>query len=336
MTRRGIVMHKLLRITLILLAWVTLLTAQAGIVLVKADPHHPATFLAGTSAAELFRSSDGGDTWSPIVFPGALKANLHAILIDPSAPDTYLLAVSSETPQYAGVFRTEDGGDSWHQIPGLEKKQVWALAVWMGPARIIAAGAQDGVFLSRDGGASWARLSSPRSAWPQPVVSLAFDPRDENTIYAGTPHLVWKTSDGGGTWQRIQTGMREDSDIFSIEVNISRRRILFAGACSGLYRSFDGGVTWSNLERAVGGAFRTYVVARTPLHPNLVFAGTSSGLMHSADGGLTWQKISSEPVRSIAFDPTDPRRMFVATGRGILRTEDSRTFVEANEGLADR
>ena len=292
------------------------------VTLVQVDPHHESTLVAGTATAQLFRSRDGGDTWKPLPFPGALRANLHAILIDPARPNVYWVAVSSETPQYAGVFRTSDEGATWQPLPGMEQKQVWALTFWSADARVIAAGAQDGVFLTRDGGEIWKSLSSPGSVWPQPVVSLAFDPTDKNTLYAGTPHLAWKTGNGGATWNRLTRGMKDDSDIFAIDVDPRQRKRLFAGACSGIYTSIDGGGTWSSLERAVGDSFRTYVIARAPDRRNLVFAGTSGGLIQSPDGGATWRRLSEGTVRSIAFDPADPRRIFVATDKGILRSSD--------------
>jgi len=294
----------------------------APVTLIQVDPHHESTLVAGTATAQLFRSRDAGDTWKPLPFPGALRSNLHAILIDPKRPNVYWAAVSSETPEYAGVFRTLDEGATWQRLPGMEQKQVWALTFWGADARVVAAGAQDGVFLTRDGGEIWTRLSSPGSVWPQPVVSLAFDPRDKNTLYAGTPHLAWKTGDGGATWNRLTRGMKDDSDIFTIDVDPRQRKRLFAGACSGIYSSLDGGGTWSSLERAVGDSFRTYVIVRAPDRRNLVFAGTSGGLIHSPDGGATWRRLSEGTVRSIAFDPIDPRRIFVATDKGILRSQD--------------
>jgi photosystem II stability/assembly factor-like uncharacterized protein len=249
----------------------------------------------------------------------------------------YFVAVSSETPQYAGIFRTVDGGATWQQVDGMEQKQVWALTIYRGDPHVMAAGTQDGVFLTRDGGATWKRLATPGSPWPRPVVSLAFDPSNSKILYAGTPHLAWKTADAGASWRRIPTGMEDDSDIFSIDVDANQRLHLFAGACSGIYRSLNGGFTWSNLERATGGSFRTYVVARTPGRPNVVFAGTSGGLIQSTDDGATWRVLSKEIARSIAFDTADVRRIFVATDQGILRSEDGGDhFLVANQGLVPR
>src|SRR5215510_11468021 len=106
-------------------AWSSLLFADNSgfavpLTVIQADPHRPGTLLAGTATAQLFRSRDGGDTWSPLSFPGALRTNLHALLIDPDRAGVYLAAVSSETAGLAGAWRSRDDGATWEQIPGLE------------------------------------------------------------------------------------------------------------------------------------------------------------------------------------------------------------------------
>jgi len=303
---------------------------------IQVDPHNPSTLLAATATALLFRTHDGADSWTPLAFPAELRATLHAVLINPARPSVYLVAVSSETPLYAGVFQSVDAGVTWEPLRDLAGKQVWSLAAWAGDGRVIAAGAQDGVYLTRDGGASWKRTSRVAAA-PRPVVSLKFDPADSNVLYAGTPHLAWKTSDGGANWNRIQKGMDRDSDIFSIEVDGRQSNRVFVGACSGIYRSLDGGGSWVSLEGAVGVRLRTYVVAHDPRNSRVVFAGTSAGLFQTPDGGTTWRKLSEQTARSIAFDPVDPDRIFVATDQGVLRSDDGgRRFHNANRGIGRR
>ena len=302
---------------------------------VEADPHHKGTVLAGTSGALLFRSRDWAESWIRIPFPAEFRSTLHAVLISPNQPNVYLVAVTSENSQNAGVFRSTDEGSSWEQLRDLRHKQVWSLACWPPDGRVIAAGTQDGVYLSNDGGENWVQISSFGSG-PQPVVALAFDPAHPNIVYAGTPHLSWKTLDAGATWRTLRQGMQEDSDIFSIAVDQTRPRRLFAGACSGIYRSLDGGNNWASLERAVGAQFRTYVVARRPRSNNVFLAGTNAGLFQSFDGGASWRKVSSFATRSVAFDFFDPHRVVVATDQGILRSIDGGShFSRANEGLLE-
>jgi len=313
--------------------------ARAGlpssVSLIQADPHHHGTVLAGTATARLFRSRDGGNTWSPLPFPAELRSTLHAMLIDPVRLNVYWIAVSSEMPQFAGVFCSPDEGVTWQPVRGLARKQVWSLVFWKVDAHVIAAGTEDGVYLTRNGGKDWALLSLPGAVWPHPVVSLAFDPADVNTLYAGTPHLAWKTVDGGGTWHPIYKGMPEDSDIFALDVDVRRRSRLFAAACSGVYRSLDGGTTWSSLERPLGGQIRTYVVVWAPDLPDVVYAGTSEGLMVSRDSGANWYRLSTGATRSIAFDPADPRRVFVATDEGVVRIENGAAHVGLSGGRPD-
>jgi photosystem II stability/assembly factor-like uncharacterized protein len=331
-----------IRLTAVVVAqWLLLVSAGKPadtftnpVIVVRADPHHQGTVLAGTARALLFRSRDRAETWVPLPFPAELRATLHGLLIDPARPDVYLVAVSSENATYAGVYRSMDEGATWEQLPDLRQRQVWSLAFWTRDPNVIAAGAEDGIFLTRDGGHTWKRMCPPGQAGPQPVVSLAFDPGNSNIVYAGTPHLAWKTSDGGARWQLLDRGMQEDSDIFSIQVDWNRPRRLFAGACSGVYRSLDGGGTWFSLEKAVGAQFRTYIVAQNPRAANTVFAGTSTGLFRSPDGGATWRRLSVQSARSIAFDPGDPRLIFVATDQGVLRSVDGGVHLEpANQGL---
>jgi photosystem II stability/assembly factor-like uncharacterized protein len=292
------------------------------VTIVAADPQHKGTLLAGTSAAALFRSQDWADSWTRLPFPAELRSTLHAVVIDPTRANVYLVAVTSENAEYAGVYRSIDAGASWERLPALSRKQVWSLAYWPTDGNVIAAGTQDGVFLTRDGGERWVQISSSDSAGPKPVVSLAFDPAHPSILYAGTPHLSWKTTNGGATWRALRRGMEEDSDIFSIAVDKTRPGRLFAGACSGLYRSLDGGNSWTSLERAVGAQFRTYVVAGQPRSANVFLVGTNAGIFQSLDAGATWRKISAPATHSITFDVSNPRRVIVATDQGILRSDD--------------
>lgn len=313
------------------------ITLTAPVTVVRADPHHYGTLLAGTATALLYRSRDGADSWIRLPFPAELRSTLHAVMIDPVRTDVYLVAVTSETPRYAGLYRSTDEGATWEQLRDLRQKQVWSLASWTADSHVIAAGTEEGIFITRDGGDNWTHISPRRYSGPHPVVALAFDPAHRNILYAGTPHLAWKTTDGGGTWHALHRGMPEDSDIFSIVVDGKRSTRLFAGACSGIYRSLDGGDTWASLEQAVGAQFRTYVVAHAPHSANALFVGTNGGLLHSPDGGATWRHVSRPTARSVAFDPADPHHVFVATDEGILRSEDGGGhFTEANQGLYDR
>jgi photosystem II stability/assembly factor-like uncharacterized protein len=302
---------------------------------VQIDPNHPDSVLAATANASLFLSKDAGESWTPLPFPGELRATLHAVVIDPLKADTYLVALSSGSPQFAGIFRSRDGGYTWQRVPDMQSRQVWSLAVWRGDPRYIAAGTEDGIFLSADGGDSWQRISPPGDPDLRPVVSLGFDPADRHIIYAGTPHLPWKTEDGGGHWQPVHDGIETDSDVFSIQADWKDPGRILAGACSGVYRSVNGGTLWAKAKNATD---RTYVVAQHPTLPGTWFAGSKSGLMKTVNGGAAWTKVASYVAESIVWDRAHPGRVFLATENdGVLRSDDDgRHWREMNRGLCSR
>ena len=304
----------------------------------QVDPRCSATVIAGTKNAGLFRSRDGGESWTPLPFPPRMRAALHALVLDWQTPDVILAGLSGESPDYTGILRSADGGVTWRQLPGLRGKEVRAIAIWREDSRVIAAGAHDGVYLTRDGGTNWSRISPFENPGLRPVVSLAFHPADSNVIYAGTPHLPWKTVNGGVTWRRIDAGMLDDSDIFSIQVDRDHPESVFAAACSGIYRSLDGGSTWVKMRGAKGASYRSYTIVQHPLRANVFYAGTTHGLAKSEDGGTTWEMVAPYTTRGISFDLAHVGRIFAATDEaGILRSDNNgKNWREVNRGFCNR
>jgi len=294
--------------------------------------------LAATSNAQLFKSSDDGDSWVSLPFPARSRARLHALAIDRQNPGVYFVGLSGDASEYSGIMRTADGGLTWNRIPEPGLKNVWSIAIWPEDSQVIAAGTEEGLWLTEDGGTNWALTTPVDDPELKPVVSIAFDPWDSQTLYLGTPHLAWKTTDGGSAWQPIHEGMINDSDVFYLLADYKVRNKLFAATCGGIYRSVDRGEQWTKLRQAPGASYRVYHIAQDPLRPNVVLAGTTLGLVRSMDGGSTWRRISTQSTRWIAFDIIHENRIFVATDEnGILRSDDlGDSLQEVNRGFSNR
>ena len=285
----------------------------------------------------IHQSKNGGASWENVFFPRQLSGVLHALEVDPRDSGTWYVGFEAGNAGTSGVYRTSDAGRGWELLPASKGIAVWSLAIWPKDPDVIAAGAADGVFLSKDRGATWKRISPPGDAELKPVVSLAFDPESADILYAGTTHLPWKTADGGASWKSIHTGMLDDSDVFSIQVDPLKPDRVFASACSGVYGSLDAAAHWKKLPTPPG-AFRTYFVAMDPQRTDNVFAGTTTGLLKSENGGKTWRMVSNHAVRAIAFDPFVTGRIFFASSSGglLLSTDGGATLREINNGFTNR
>ena len=317
--------------------WSSIGPFGGGSQVVAIDPTQPSRIYTLTSNSFLYRSEDEGMTWRLIRFPAQQAASAQALVINPTNSKEIWIGVSSGNPAIQGIYRTSNSGASWHHLAGLKGESVFSLALFAKDTRIVAAGARDGVHLSRDGGESWARISPLENKELQPVMSLGFDPNRESTLYAGTPHLPWKTEDSGKSWRSIHKGMIDDSDILALIINPKKPAQLFIGACSGIYRSDNSATLWTKLLGITGAGYRTYAVAQDPSNPNIVFSGTRDGLWKSSDGGKTWHKTSPHIVKSIAISPIDSKKVYLATqDAGMLRSVDGGETITAGvDGFAD-
>jgi photosystem II stability/assembly factor-like uncharacterized protein len=304
---------------------------------VRVVPKVPGLVIAAARNGLLFTSTNGGASWTNLPFPGEFTGVLHALQVDPREPGTWYAGMEGDRSNASGVYKTTDAGRTWNLLPGTVGKAIWSLAFWPADPNVIAAGASDGVYRSPDAGATWARISPIENQDLRPVVSLAFHPTDKGILYAGTTHLPWRTADGGATWQSIHTGMLDDSDVFSIQVDPRHPELIYASACSGVYHSADSAGHWSKFSTPPG-AFRTYFVAVDPHVEGSLFAGTTEGLLHSEDGGHLWRQISAHAVKSVSFDPTVPSRIFFASSTGgiLVSTDAGRSLHESNFGFVNR
>jgi photosystem II stability/assembly factor-like uncharacterized protein/tetratricopeptide (TPR) repeat protein len=211
---------------------------------------------AGTDGG-VYRSSDGGRTWE------ARNKRMRDTAI-------YSLVIGSTNGQlvYAAgkgceVWKSIDGGSSFWEKPTSDhfKKSIYTLAIHPNDSQCIYAGTDDStLLLSTDGGHNWVLrdegLKHPRIDLK--ISALAIDPRNPDTIYAGTGfrsnydgHGIYKSTDGGLSWRPINNGLPVDTIylggyyVQAIAIDSNDSQIVYAGGFGGLYKSTDGGTSWS-------------------------------------------------------------------------------------------
>jgi photosystem II stability/assembly factor-like uncharacterized protein len=306
------------------------------------DPAKPDRILLGTSAGQMFESLDNGKSWTPYAHLGPGDDYvLDHIVFDPTSPSTvYVAAWSLFNNDEGDVFRSDDGGKTWRAIPGVHNKSVRTLSMATSDHNILVIGALDGVFRSKDAGANWERISPAGHPDIKNIESTAVDPQNPDIVYAGTWHLPWKTDDGGKNWHRINQGVLDDSDVFSIIIDPKAPSTVYASACSGIYKSLNNGELFARIKGIPHSAIRTRILKQDPKRPSIVYAGTTGGLWKTVDGGNKWELYSAPDVtvNDILIDPRNPERVLLATDRGGVLASNNGfdDYDTSNRGFAHR
>ena len=241
-------------------------------------PGDPSVMLAGTQPAALFRSEDGGKTWTDLQVPmkphvalrfidgrGMVGAQDEArpvrhwtrvtqIVFDPDDPDLVLAGVEVDA-----LWRSTDGGKTWSRHDdGLQSPDVHGAAVVTHGGRQIPVATNAGLHVSRDDGArfSFQRLDSP---W-QYVRTVAERPDRSGVMFAtngsgapGAEGRLYRSRDFGATWQDARLPGEVQSSLYFLACDQADPMLLFASTSLGqFFRSTDGGETWSSLPRRLG------------------------------------------------------------------------------------
>ena len=310
--------------------WTSISPLGGDVRALVSDPVRPNVLYLGTAEGRILRSQDAGEHWES---RGRVANGVITTIVATSDNSGALFAAvwtGEANGEGGGVFLSRDDGRTW-RASGLAGHAVRALVQSPSDKNILIAGALDGVFRSNDFGKTWEQITPLGDSELRNVDSLANDPRDPGTIYAGTFHLPWKTVDGGKHWIPLHRGMIDDSDVLSLELNLSNPQQIFASACSGIYRSDDAGSNWNKIEGVPYSARRTLTIRQDPTNPATWFAGTTEGLWKTTDGGALWQRMSPKDwvINSLLMVPGgrsssghDKAEFSAAHARLLIGTED--------------
>ena len=306
-----------------------------------ADPKDHQHLFMGTTTGWVYESHDGGASWRHLARVG-LRDDLiiDNIVVDSANPNHILVGAWVVDRPDGGLFQSSDAGKTWVSVHSMQGQSIRSLAQSASNPGIVVAGTLKGVYRSQDVGKTWALMSPEGSRELHEVESIAIDPQDPNTIYAGTWHLPWKTTDGGEHWHNIKQGVIDDSDVFSIIVDPRSPSTVYASACSGIYKSENAGELFHKVQGIPSTARRTRVLMQDPKQPQTVFAGTTEGLWRTADAGATWLRTTAPDVivNDVYVDPGQTDHVLLATDRGgVLASIDGGfTFKSSNKGFSAR
>lgn len=263
------------------------------------DPHSPANVFAGTMGDAVYKSPDGGQSW--LAHNAGLKEHVSVVnqfLFHPLTPDLIYAATT------VGAFRSKDGGRYWEERMHGMKEVHYVVTIAMDARNpdVLYAGTTGGVYKTTDGAAMWGLVNNgliPKekldAAMALGVNSLVTDPKLPGTVYAGTTNGLFKTTDAGASWSRIESGLA-DTYISALLVDPSNPNIVYAGTRRGVHKTTDGGAAWKLASEGLT-TLNIRAMALSPVDPHTVFAGTNgSGLFRSTDSGVTWKHLPLTPT----------------------------------------
>ncbi|EAR16267.1 VPS10 domain-containing protein [Robiginitalea biformata] len=312
----------------------------------------PGTYYMGTTGGGIWKTGDNGITWKNIS-DGFLKTGtVGDIAVAPSDPNVVLAGMGEHaargvmTSMGDGVYLSRDAGTTWEHI-GLDKSRhisdviihptdpdtfyVAAQGAQYGP------GGDRGVYRTADGGQTWERVLHVND-WTG-AASLSMDPKNPRILYAamwehrrypwtmesgGKGSGIYKSSDGGTTWEKLGKGLPETFGKAGISASGARSGLVYAvleaeGEQAGVYRSDDGGGKWRQVNKDRINVARSWyymeIFADTQ-DPERVYV-LNAPMTRSIDGGKTFQ-----PIPTPHGDNHDL----------WIHPEDNQVMINANDG----
>jgi photosystem II stability/assembly factor-like uncharacterized protein len=304
---------------------------------VTIDPRNKDRVFISTLDGQIHISEDAGQTWRMLVNLNQPELAIDNMFVD--AKDSKIIYASGHRhKEPGGFFRSTDGGLTWKEAKELRNESIHALTQAPSDPNVLMAGTVNGVFITRNRGESWEKMQS--ATMPNNINSMAVDPRNIETIYAGTWWRAYKSTDSGKNWRLVKNGMIDDSDVFAITVDPRNPDHVISSACSGIYESFNGGEKWSKIQGIPSQSRRTRDILQHPSIPTTYYAATTEGFWMSVNSGKAWSMTTRRDleVNSIAVHPEAPNRVFIGTNNyGVMVSNDGgRTFNQTNSRFSSR
>jgi len=337
---------------------------------VESHPKNSNIVYIGSAGGGVWKSNDGGVKFTSI-FDDYCQS-IGVVTIDPSDPDNTIWVGTGEVwtrnsvSMGDGIYKSADGGKSWNKM-GLEKSDRIASiqidpknpnTVYVGVLGALWGDSQErGVYKTTDGGKTWNKILYVNEKTG--CSELVMDPTNSSILYAsfwefrrsafsfnsgGQNSALYKSTDGGVTWNKIHTGF-PTGQLGRIAVTIapSNPEIVYAvletekAADKGIYRSEDGGKNWKFLNGDFGLTVRPFYFSKIvvdPKNPNVVVKAGLFGSI-SRDGGKTFKNLGAmhSDIHDISFDPFNSDKLFVATDGGLYRSLNGGTTLEIIENL---
>jgi photosystem II stability/assembly factor-like uncharacterized protein len=323
------------------ITWQTNPQVEGPIWNITLDPYDPLVTFVGTGDGEIYRTMDGGASWTMVdVNPDQA---ITAIAINPlNTNEVWAVGgLSVKDLDFSAVFHSTDRGEKFDEILNNDDPKRYG-QVLVDPDGTVFVSGDSGVLIKKNDKDSftqtltssvWRMSLHPTTGvvyvdnhqslggevWNQNGMPWLFgiDPQNPQIMLAESGQGLRRSVDGGQTWEEANTGLTGVL-VTKVKSNPVNGEHLFATTQNGLARSIDNGATWDFPILMGGEARNAWAIVIHPTEPNIVYVGENGGstVWRSVDSGDTWsqtqlnEKFSS--IWQMAIDPNNPDIVYAA------------------------
>ena len=342
----------------------------------------PFTFYVATASGGVWKTTNEGTDWEPI-FDDAPSASTGAISVDPSDSDVVWVGLGESnifrsSMSGTGVYKSKDAGETWEHMGLADTHHIARIVIHPEDPNIVYVAAcgheytrneERGVYKTTNGGITWEKVLYESDM--AGAIELVMDPSNPQILYASMWHRIrrpwsdpvpgdgggiYKTTDGGQTWERLTNGLppRETSGRTGLAIAASKPNVIYAlidnhaiarkaeegeldsygrprrDVIKGaeVYRSDDHGESWNKVSessRTMSRLFSTYgwVFGQIRVDPNDENTSYIKGvpLLKSIDGGKTYKPLFYRGLHgdhhAMWIDPTNSNYIINGNDGGI-------------------
>jgi photosystem II stability/assembly factor-like uncharacterized protein len=320
-------------------------------------PTNSSEYYVATASGGVWKTTNKGITFSPL-FDSQGSYSIGCVTLDPTNASVVWVGSGENNNQRAvsygdGVYKSEDGGKTWKNMGLKNSEHISEIVVHPTNPNIIYVGAygpvwteggERGVYKSVDGGATWT-VSKSVSAFTG-CNDLVMDSRNPEVLYAafhqrmrkvftyiggGPESAVFKTTDGGTTWKKLEGGL-PTGEVGRIGLAISpvNPDVLYSVVEAddnrgGVYRSVDKGASWEKRNPYYSSGNYYQEITCDPKNVDRIYI-TDTYYKVSHDGGRTISNLGELNKHidnhCIWIDPADGNHLLVGCDGGIYESYD--------------
>lgn len=319
----------------------------------------PMTYYMGTTGGGLWKTEDAGQHWNNISDGFFKTGSVGAVAVSQSHSNVVYCGMGEHAPRGVmtsygdGVYKSNDAGKTWEHIGLTETQHISRIIIHPDNPDVVYVAAQGalhgdneerGIFKTTDGGTTWEKVLYVNDKTG--CSELSMDANNPMVLYAamwehqrlpwqvisgGEGSGLYKSTDGGKTWNKIHNSLPEEKGKMAISVCPSNSNKVYALIESdsqqekgGLFVSNNAGKSWSRISkdhRLVQRAWYYLEVFTDPQNENIVYV-LSAPALRSIDGGKTWERLSGThgDYHDLWINPDNTKNMVIANDGGAAIT----------------